>query len=1162
MSIFKGTFNDSIKEQLKVRQKAINDRTPQNLSYMNSRNAWIRLSSSVNTFTGGITPTTTLEELNNDGKYDNKLAKQYVLQGGILNDNKLRTGLGDFSNAYSNKSSDGTAYKLGIRPMPGITNIDIKSKGAYGSLREATVNFQCWDIKQLEELELLYMRPGYSVLLEWGWTPFLDNNNKYKNSVEFIDIINTPYTKETLFKLQYAKSTDGNYINEKGKKQTIIGYQGNYDAMYGIIKNYGWTARMDGGYDCNTSIISMGEVMESLKVNYSPLNNNIQISTQGLIGRNVQSDPFVALTPYTYKDLSKTYNQNILAGLFYELWEIGVQIGKKFEQSGTIGKSFKLIDSKYTSTYNMFRVIINIKGGESEGNSTNTVGKTDEQIYITLESLVSILNNYVILQDEKAKTSFSPLSVLESPINNKDVVINNGTGAGYLLALAHPLQVSTDPTVCLIRNDLWAKGFDINVVADPGVVNPNTGTPVVTYGTKGKNYYSNEWWGKLAIYISDSRTKIDNSGIAAAINERKKLIEFIQLAVGQNGAAVEELKEIQRIFIEIKTTPKVPPGDIKIYKDKTLAEYNNFYTVLDVGLTGGDIYQAIGYKDADGKIIKGAELTISAASSDPLAIVTKQVAAQNKQIQDKKEKGAEGAKFLNQLDLYYFKGNDWQEELGIIGNIYVNLNMLYNLSVNKDLAAQDPKEKNDVALYDFVKNILKKISSSTGDVNNLELFIDPIDSVTRIIDINYVDTKANVAKAYNDIFEVQVQNLESVVRSYKIESQIFPDQTATIAIGSQVKGGALGQDNNTLVDFNRGIIDRVVPRKIEPSSPPLPDPNTNLKILIDSLGVLYTLFGNLKLDWLGRDGKFDVDEAGKYQNSLKDLINFFKAISTSRTKNKAIIPTKVSLVMDGIGGIVIGNLFKLPSNVLPKGYRGEGGIGNKIGYAVTGLGHSIQNNDWITNIDAQFMILDDPKVGIDGKVGIGGIVVDYDKIIITTTGQDASVSPGPQPSTTNPNLKSGKDDDDIIKKYGAIGDQSQLTTMKFPYPMYYYGKLVTSTTVHKLVKDDLESIFSEILSTYGTEQIKKLGLDQYSGAYNVRVKRGGSTPSIHSWGIAIDIYAAKNDLYQRTNSFPPPVFSQKEYKAFIDIWYKHNFKSFGKELGYDWMHFQVNDAHF
>ena len=113
------------------------ERTPQNLSYLNSRNAWIRMSSSVNV----------------DGKND--LAKKYILQGGTLNsDGTKKTGLGDFNNAYSNTSSNGKPYRFGIRPMPGITSVDIKSKSAYGSLREAVVNFQCWDIQQLEDLEV------------------------------------------------------------------------------------------------------------------------------------------------------------------------------------------------------------------------------------------------------------------------------------------------------------------------------------------------------------------------------------------------------------------------------------------------------------------------------------------------------------------------------------------------------------------------------------------------------------------------------------------------------------------------------------------------------------------------------------------------------------------------------------------------------------------------------------------------------------------------------------------------------------------------------------------------------------------------------------------------------------------------------------------------
>ena len=36
----------------------------------------------------------------------------------------------------------------------------------------------CHNLRQLEILELLYMRPGYPVLMEWGWSPFIDNNGE------------------------------------------------------------------------------------------------------------------------------------------------------------------------------------------------------------------------------------------------------------------------------------------------------------------------------------------------------------------------------------------------------------------------------------------------------------------------------------------------------------------------------------------------------------------------------------------------------------------------------------------------------------------------------------------------------------------------------------------------------------------------------------------------------------------------------------------------------------------------------------------------------------------------------------------------------------------------------------------------------------------------
>jgi hypothetical protein len=107
MSIFKSTFTKEVKEQLAVRQKAINGRTPKDIQYINSRNAWIRMTSSVNV----------------EGSAE--LAKQYVLLGGTLNNGNLRSGVGSQNEAYSTVSPGGQKHLRGLRPMPGINQIEV-----------------------------------------------------------------------------------------------------------------------------------------------------------------------------------------------------------------------------------------------------------------------------------------------------------------------------------------------------------------------------------------------------------------------------------------------------------------------------------------------------------------------------------------------------------------------------------------------------------------------------------------------------------------------------------------------------------------------------------------------------------------------------------------------------------------------------------------------------------------------------------------------------------------------------------------------------------------------------------------------------------------------------------------------------------------------------
>ena len=782
MSIFKGSFKQGVKDQLKARQESINDRTSGHLQYFNSRNAWIRMSSAV--------------DVNSDS---GALAKKSILQGGTLTSTgALRSGVGSGNEAYSTTTSGGQLNRLGIRPMPGITSLDVKSKSAYGSLREATVNFQCWDIRQLEELEQLYMRPGYSVLVEWGWAPYLDNNKNFQPNVLLPDYLFTkPQTKENLWSELFKRaSTDGNY-----------------DAVYGFVKNYSWKARNDGGYDCSVSIITMGEILESLKINYGAFDRSdlkrtglfplagggssksfassetgFQIISfilaLGAASGNPSAGIAAAGALISSDDTAAAYSQNILAGICAELYNIAND-----KTTGKTTSAFVLKDSNNGGKfYNFIKYKVDFEN--MAGPSITSGGS---QIYIRLADFIEVLNRYVLLSDKKNQTPIAKLSVHEP-----DATYSGGNG-NPLLCLGDIHQISTNPYVCLIKNMAY----------------------------------------------DDPDTKL--------------------------------------------------------------------------GVTSLDVTQIRSYFKAIG-----------------------------------------GYEYL-----------DLNTEFGNIGNIFVNLDYLYGLSINDSLAEKDKKEKNDIILFDYIKSMMSGINTAIGNVANFDIFIDPVDSVARIIDVNYVDI-ANRSDAYKNAFQIEVHNLNSTVRDYRLESQIFPEQSTMVAIGAQVKGGALGTNTDTLVDFNKGLIDRIIPQKDSPTSTPNPTNDADIEIkkleeLQKSWAIIADLFIELNPDWWESRGDYDVEQSSKYSNALKDIIAYFTSIINKNTKNRAIIPTKLSLTMDGIGGMTIGNMFKINDNVLPSGYKGGTGVaGAKIGYIVTGLGHKIDNNDWTTQVDAQFVVLDEPQ-GLDKK---------------------------------------------------------------------------------------------------------------------------------------------------------------------------------------------------
>lgn len=146
----------------------------------------------------------------------------------------------------------------------------------------------------------------------------------------------------------------------------------------------------------------------------------------------------------------------------------------------------------------------------------------------------------------------------------------------------------------------------------------------------------------------------------------------------------------------------------------------------------------------------------------------------------------------------------------------------------------------------------------------------------------------------------------------------------------------------------------------------------------------------------------------------------------------------------------------------------------------------------------------------------------------------------------------------FIKKFGLPNQTGKgyLVQIDLPYPMrlaWDKKTLVKKMSCHKDIAIPLKNVFNDILSHYGLSELQRLGIDLFGGCFNFRAMRGGSSYSVHSWGLAVDLDPERNLLKETSKTAR---FARPEYKAMIDIFYKHGFVSLGREKNYDWMHFE------
>jgi hypothetical protein len=346
MNIIGDGFLEPINKQVVQRQKIYGSgyakgtsRSNENLLYLNANTSWCKLVSSVNIVDETIIQNQSIAGIKNAG--GNGLARQFVLFNGVKDvDAGPRSGI-DTSNSLSgnNRAYGIGGTDFGLRPMMGIKSADIKHENR-GSIRRATVQIKAFNKAQFDIIDILYLRLGFDILLEWGHTMWYDNNgilhtgSDIENSLanEFLDGKGLIPSSE----IPPPPTTFGEYVNPLQEELVSVNLTydsflqliqkrrikscGNYDAMFAKVVNYHWSFLPDGSYDITLDLVSIGDVIESFKIN--ALNSGLANTQSSNSGSDV--------TKLSDKELITLYaSKSSIGQWFYEL------IGTSEETTGT-----------------------------------------------------------------------------------------------------------------------------------------------------------------------------------------------------------------------------------------------------------------------------------------------------------------------------------------------------------------------------------------------------------------------------------------------------------------------------------------------------------------------------------------------------------------------------------------------------------------------------------------------------------------------------------------------------------------------------------------------------------------------------------------------------------------------------------------------------------
>ena len=549
-------------------------------------------------------------------------------------------------------------------------------------------------------------------------------------------------------------------------------------------------------------------------------------------------------------------------------------------------------------------------------------------------------------------------------------------------------------------------------------------------------------------------------------------------------------------------------------------------------------------------------------SADPTRVMVRNKFKFPLQFQEDFQVGVFSDKTTDTLEQFHFPLNEEKGQWYCkIMNLYFNNEFLL-----KTLESYLNEEEQKLNLFEFIKTLLTAANQCLGSVNKFNLRLSD-ENILQIYDeVRFVGYEEFLNEP-NESYPLHVygftpsgslsnsSNEGNFVTDLSISSELSKDFSTLVSIGAQSRGTAVGEDATFFSKWNVGLVDRIIPQKLDWNS--LINQENNQRAQLAELVKNYIFFlksytpKNFAYIWdssLAPDGsieqlkqtadneltfiKFDLDSVGKYLKVQRDFFKYF--LSYDAQQNETINPTvgflpiNISLTMDGISGVRIFDTLKLDTRFLPKNYQ------NSLDFIIRTVSHEIGlDNKWNTKLQT-FAV---PKT--KGK---------NQAKITTSKALSTILESVVQPPNEIPNYFYSNNPI-ILDYYSTIGNYVATSN---GYREVELDAILYALNSSSYVQNKYREFFTRIKNELGGGQGFEIQINSAYRPLGRNKSAGGVKNSAHITGLAIDLQinvARPSGVLNRTGTSQTYLSNKKGTK---ESWEATNIPSIAQELGITW----------